>query len=122
MQRPYDAVIWWEIRRIPFNAILLVTGICSFAVIEFIGASLVKPGEDVVEPLVAIFGGIFYVIMANLCYTLGWATELLWSGGDTRVTEAARPIIYRRGLLLSIAITAAPGVLVPLAWAIFRFQ
>jgi hypothetical protein len=122
MRRPYDAIVWWELRRIPFNAILLVTGVCSFALILGIGSLLQTPGDDWIEPLGIVIGGILYVVGANLCYTLGWATELLWSRGDTTKTEAARSIVYRRGVILSVVITAAPGVLVPLAWAIFGFH
>jgi hypothetical protein len=122
VRRPYDAIVWWERRRIFFNAILLVTGLCSFGIIEGIGALLVRPGDDVVEPLALIFGGIVFVIGANACYTLGWITELLWSGGDTARTEGVRQTVYRRGMIFSVMVTAAPGLLVPLAWLIFGFH
>jgi hypothetical protein len=122
VRRPYDAIVWWELRRIPFNAILLVTGVCSFGIIAGIGALLVQPGDDVVEPLALIFGGIGFVIVANACYTLGWITELLWSGGDTARTEGVRPTVSRRGLSFSVVVTAAPGVLIPLAWLVFGFH
>jgi hypothetical protein len=118
-RRPYDAIAWWERRRISFNAILLVTGACSVGIIEGVGALLVRPGDDVVEPLALIAGVIVFAIAANACYTLGWITELLWSRGDTARTEGIRPTIYRRGLLLSVAVAAAPGILIPLAWLLF---
>jgi energy-converting hydrogenase Eha subunit C len=57
----------------------LVTGVCSFGILEGIGALLVRPGDDVIEPLALVFGGIVFVIVANGCYTLGWITELLSS-------------------------------------------
>ena len=120
--RPYDATIWWERRRIPYNAVLLLIGACSFGVIEGIGSQLVQPGEDVVEPLVLLFGGVVFVVGANACYTLGWITELLWSGGETTRTEAFRPTIYGRGPRLSMAVAAAPGVLVPLMWLVVGFH
>jgi hypothetical protein len=122
VRRPYDAIVWWELRRIFFNAILLVTGVCSFGIVAGIGALLVQPGDDVVEPLALVFGGIVFVIVANACYTLGWITELLWSGGDTARTEGVRPTIYRRGMIFSVMVTAAPGLLIPLAWLIFGFH
>ncbi len=122
MRRPWDAIIWWEIRRIPFNVIILVAGICSFLVIQLIGARLVKPGEDVVEPLAVMVGAVVYAVAANLCYTLGWVTELLWSRGDTCQTEAIRPKIYRKGIIFSVALTISPAALVPLAWLIWGFK
>jgi hypothetical protein len=88
-------------------------------VIQAIGARFVQPGEDVIEPIALFAGGILFLIAANACYTLGWITELLWSSGDTARTEGIRPTVYRRGLILSAAITASPGVLVPLVWLIF---
>jgi hypothetical protein len=122
VRRPYHAIVWWERRRPVFNAILLATGICSFGIIEAIGARLVQPGDDVIEPLALFAGGIVFFIAANTCYTLGWITELLWSSGDTARTEGIRATLYRRGLILSAAITASPAVLVPLAWLVFGFH
>jgi hypothetical protein len=122
VRRPFDAVLWWELRRVPFNAVLLTVSALSFVVIEGIGAQLVQPGEDVVEPMAAVVGGAIFIVGANICYTLGWTTELMWSGGDTSRTESMRSRIYRRGLTLSTLVAATPGVLVPLLWSIFGFH
>jgi hypothetical protein len=119
VRRPFDAILSWELRRVPFNAVLLTVSALSFLVIEGIGAQLVQPGEDVVEPMAAIVGGTIFIVGANICYTLGWTTELMWSGGDTSRTERVRPRIFRRGLIFSILIAATPGVLIPLMWMIF---
>ena len=119
-----DSILWWELRRIPFNGLILLAGLFSFGVIELIGSRLVKPGDDVVEPMALIAGSAAYVIAANLCYTLGWITELLWSRGDSSLAEAEaiRPTIYRRGLMFSLVLTLSPAILVPLAWAVFGFK
>ena len=122
MKPPFDAIVWWESRRILYNLMLLVSGAASFAVILLIGARLVNPGEDVVEPLAVVFGGVMYFLGANLLYTLGWITELLWSGGDTSRTEARRPAVYRKGVIFSIALTFLPAILVPLLWWAFGFH
>src|SRR5436309_105001 len=76
MRRRWDTIIWWELRRIPFNVLLFVVGILSLGSILLIGSYFVTPGEDVIEPLAMIFGAIVYGVFANLAYTLGWATEL----------------------------------------------
>jgi hypothetical protein len=119
MKQPFDAIVWWEIRRIPYNLILLVAGILTIAIILFIGGHFVKPGEDVIEPLGMLFGGICYGIAANLLYTLSWITEILWSGGDTSRTQVLRSKVFRKGLIFSIIITFLPAVLIPAAWVIF---
>src|SRR5215469_15016092 len=88
MGRPWDAIVWWEIRRIPFNLIILAAGIVSLATIELVGSYVVEPGDDAVEPLLIWFGVMAYGLAANVCYTLGWLTEILWTWGDTTLTEA----------------------------------
>src|SRR5882757_4499720 len=112
MNRPWDAIIWWEKRRIPFNLIVLVAGLASGLVIELIGSQLVDPGEDVEEPLGMLFGVIGYAMAANICYSLGWITELLWSWGDTSCTETLRPKVFRIGVMFAIVLTLLPGILV----------
>src|SRR5690349_24777550 len=122
MRPPFDAIAWWERRRILFNAILLASGAASFIVILLVGSRLVNPGEDVIEPLAVIFGGAAYLVGANVLYTLGWITELLWSGGDTSRTASLRAAIFRKGVTFSVALTLLPALLVPLLWWIFGFQ
>ena len=122
VKRPWDAIVWWEIRRIPFNLCVLVAGLVSGLVIELVGSRLVKPGEDVEEPLGIIVGAIVYAVAANLCYSVEWISELLWSWGDTTRTETMRAKIFRIGLVFSVVVTLMPAILVPLIWAIFGFQ
>jgi hypothetical protein len=122
MKRPWDAIAWWEKRRILFNLAVLAAGVVSVLVIELIGSHLARLGEDVEEPIGILVGVIGYAVAANVCYSLGWITELLWSWGDTTRTEAFRPKIFRMGLGFSVVLTLLPGVLVPLAWAIWGFK
>ena len=122
MKRPWDAIAWWEIRRVPFNLLVLVAGALSGFTIELIGSRFVAPGEDVVEPFAIVFWVIAYAVSANICYSLGWVTELLWSWGDTTRTEALRPRIFRWGMIFSVAVTLLPGVLILLAWALSGFK
>ena len=122
MKPPWDSIVWWEKRRILFNFVVLVAGLASGLVIELIGARHVAPGEDVVEPVVAMFGAFAYAVGANLCYSLGWITELLWSGGDTALTAARRPKIFRLGIIFSVVLTLLPGVFIVIAWALWGFK
>jgi hypothetical protein len=122
MKRAREAVVWWEKRRIVFNLAVLAAGLVSGLAIELIGSRFAQPGEDVEEPLAIIVGVIAYAVAANAFYTVGWITEILWSGGDTSRTEAIRPRVFRLGLILSVVLTLLPGVLVPIAWAIWGFH
>lgn len=122
MKVPWDAVRWWEIRRIPFNLALFVTGATTIFVFEAIGGRHVQPGEDVIEPVLLLMGVIAYGVAANACYTLGWVTEMLWSQGDTSQTQALRSKIYRQGLIFSVLLTLFPAVIVFLVWAFSGFK
>ena len=122
MSKPWDVVVWWEIRRIPYNLALLGVGTVSVFAIEMIGGRLVHVGEDFVEPLFLLFGVIAYGILANICYSLGWITELLWSSGDTSRTQAIRPKVFRIGFIFSVALTGLPALLMLLFWAASGFK
>jgi hypothetical protein len=76
MKRPFDAVVWWEIRRIPYNLIMAIAGIAALLVVLEVGSRLARPGEDFIEPVALLFGAVAYAIMANLFYTMTWITEI----------------------------------------------
>ena len=122
MNRVRDAIFWWEKRRILFNLAVLAAGLVTVLAIALIGSHFAKPGEDVEEPFGVIIGAIVFGLAANVCYTLGWITEIMWSGGDVARTEAMRPKVFRIGMILSVIITLLPGILFPVAWAIWGFQ
>jgi hypothetical protein len=122
MKRPWDAIIWWELRRIPYNVLMLVVGVLSLLSILFIGSHFVEPGEDVIEPFAIVAGVVVFGGFANLAYTLGWITELLWSWGDTERTEPMRSRIFWMGVAFSVAVTVLPAFFIPLLWVVFGFR
>src|SRR5579863_1907547 len=116
MDRPGDAIVWWERRRIAFNVVILFAGAFTLFLIQAIHAILARFGADVTVPTGLVPLVLFYMLAVNICYTLGWVSELLWSDGDTARTELLRPAVYRWGLTFSVAITLLPAVFVPLFW------
>lgn len=58
----YEIILWWEIRRIPYNIIMYFIGLVSF----YIGY--------VTIPLIYLLIGLGL----NVIYTLGWVVELLF--------------------------------------------
>jgi len=121
MKRPWDAIVWWEIRRVPYNAALAILGVITIGVVLLVGSHFVSLGEDVVEPLGLIAGAVLYGLGANVFYTLGWISELLWSGGDTSRTESFRKRVFAIGLIVSCLLTLSPAVLMPALWLMFGF-
>ncbi len=114
-----EAIAWWELRRIPFNIAVGVAGLLTVAIMLVIGSLVAAPGEDAVEPVVLIVGVAGYAVAANVLYTLGWITELLWTEGDTSRSAAYRGRIFRLGLACSIGLTLLPGVVLALLWGFF---
>ena len=117
-RRPLEAILWWELRRIWFNLVLLAAGLVSLILIFFI-LSWIPSATDGVQSVFAIF---MYVISANAIYTLGWISELLWSGGDTTRTANVRPRVFRMGLMFSAGITLLPAVLAPAIWVLWGYR
>ena len=117
---PWDAIAWWELRRIPFNLALAAAGAASTLAVIGIGDALAKPGEDAIEPLALFVLILGYAVAANALYTLGWISELLWSGGDTARTAPFRPRVFRLGLVFSVVLTLLPGALAALLWLVFQ--
>lgn len=102
-----DLVKWWEARRLRYNLLIGSVGIVTWVVVAFAGSMAVKLGEDFVEPSVMIIGPIIYAVTANLCFCLGWAIDMIFYRGHPR------SFLYKWGLILSVIITALPGV-----WAV----
>ncbi len=118
---PCPVILWWETRRLYYNAVVGVTGViagalmivCALLAEPLVGTPIGLPDP----PLFAVLGAILYGIMANVCYTGGWIVELLLRatrrGADT--TAFARRAL-RVGVRFSVALTLLPAAV---SWAVF---
>ena len=98
----YHIIGWWEVRRIAFNLILLISGIISITIM-----SLVVDGVwDFIHPL-SIFG---FAFLANFFYTGGWIIELLVKTGKQN-TNSWGSKSFKIGLIISICFTFIPPLL-----------
>jgi hypothetical protein len=118
VKHPWDTVVWWEIRRIPYNLILLAVGIVSLFVVGTLESHLVKSGEDEFEPSLGI---VFYALTANLFYTVGWMAELSGFWGSAARAARIRPKVFRLGLTFSAVLTLLPAILFTVIWAAHGF-
>ncbi len=57
----YEIILWWELRRIPYNLIMYFAGLLSFYI------------SYVSIPLIYVLMGLAF----NIVYTFGWIFELL---------------------------------------------
>ena len=105
-----ELVLWWESRRLGYNALIGVVGLATMVAVLVAGSAAVKPGVDFEEPLGFIVLPILYGIMANVCYTSGWLFDI------ARRNRQPSKRLFRAGLWFSIALTMLPGLWAVAAW------
>jgi hypothetical protein len=113
-------VLWWERRRLPYNLIIGLVGLCSFALFA-LGISQsgeLTHGEDAVEPLALPAA----LVLANLAYTGGWITEIAARRFSPGRAAPLGPRLLRVGLALSIGLELAPSVVWGIRWAAHAFS
>ena len=107
-----SVVLWWELRRIPYNIVVGLAGAISLVSTFFliVASGVLESGEDAIEPVglfgLPLLGGIFF----NLCYTAGWVLELLVRSASRADNRFLGPILLTGGLLLSLGIVSLPAV------------
>ena len=112
---------WWESRRGTFNLVVGATGLITLAITLLI--SFVPPGVPMFfdwRPIVA------YGLLANVCYTFGWAIEAVAQKIWGEKCPPFGPALFRQGLAFSVGLTLLPIVIVSVGWvarlAMFIFR
>jgi len=105
---------WWESRRLTYNVIIGATGVFTLAAMKLIA---------IIPPLsfkLPIFwpGIIAYGIFANLCYSLGFATEAAMQRAWHEETPRVGPALFRQGLIFSVGLTLFPIGLMGISWGL----
>jgi hypothetical protein len=108
-----EIIKWWELRRIPFNIAVGVTGILTCAILSTVDAiaenRLGEPLAFPSSPIGAILAIIGYAIAANVCFACGWLTEIIvrkiWQEHAGKFAQ----ISFSLGLLFSILLTLMPA-------------
>lgn len=110
----WQVITWWEARRIFYNLLVGAVGIVtillclvSAAVGEsFLGIPIGLPDP----PIFAVVAVIVYGIMANVCYTGGWITEIIVKRVWEEQGQYFGKISFVLGVIFSIALTLLPGI------------
>jgi len=102
-----QVIRWWELRRIPYNAALLVIGGASIFGMEWLVSRVIPLGEDAVEPLALIAGVLLYGFIANLFYTLGWVVEL-FGRSNPELARKRGQWLFRAGMIFACLLTTLP--------------
>ena len=110
---PAAIFIWWESRRLAYNAILGVTGIFCLGLMTAIGS--LPPGSTPAPPLPLV---LLYGVLANACYSFGalaeCTLELIWP----RKLLPTGPVLFRMGLTFSLGLTVLPVMLMGWDWLV----
>jgi len=106
-------LMWWESRRMIYNGIVGVTGLFTLLVIRLI--AFVPPGVPFPfdwRPVAA------YGVLANVCYTFGWAIESVAQRIWGEKCPTIGPALFRQGLAFSVGLTLLPILLVSITWVV----
>jgi hypothetical protein len=118
MPTAWQAIGWWETRRVAFNLIVGSAGTISSVLVGVVGLGsyfLFDSDFGVPDPpLFALFAVVIYAIMANVCYTGGWVAEL--------VIRKAWPEQADRFAALSLALGVVVGKCVSTDQAVFSVR
>jgi hypothetical protein len=103
---------WWERRRLFYNVAVGAAGLVSLVAVSAVATLFSGTVELIPWQPVVVFG-----LMANVCYFLGPAVEilvhLLWG----RAVLPVGPALYRMGLTFSVGLALFPTLLAVL-WAV----
>ena len=118
-----EVIRWWESRRLFFNLVVGCTGLltcCLLIVCAFMADSLVGEPIGMTDgPLLGIFLIVPYALIANICYTGGWISELLVRMTGKAQSAAAFGLkAFRVGVSFSIFVTLCPAAICWLAFAV----
>ncbi|HET9439726.1 MAG TPA: hypothetical protein VFO52_06125 [Longimicrobiales bacterium] len=105
--------VWWEHRRLGYNAVMAVTGLCSLAMMSIVAH--LPPGSTELPPIALV---VLYAIVANVFYWLGpvveCALELIWPGK----LLPTGPTLFRMGLTFSVGLNFLPSLMMGWDWVI----
>ena len=103
-QTAWSIIQWWEVRRAAYNLAVGVAGLLTLTVVAlFIGLPPL--------PGLLLFIGV-YAVMANLCYCLGPALDVLIYRRFGSEFGAVGPALFRYGFVFALGLTLLP---IPLA-------
>lgn len=107
-RRSMGAILgWWERRRLAYNVWVGGAGLVSLVTVTLYNAlSGFAPLVPAAFVVAAIFG-----TMANICYLLGPATELLIEKLWGRGVLPTGPTLFRMGLTFSVGLALFPTLL-----------
>ena len=107
-------VLWWERRRLAYNAIILPLGAVSVALLFLFASHVSRP--DALDEGVDSFAILVAPVLMNIAYTAGWGVQLLMRLIFKDRSVDTGPTLLKAGLILSAGIVMAPAACWALTW------
>ena len=102
-RRPGAIIRWWEKRRLPYNVIVGATGLVTMP----FGAALTAEVATL-QAVDMVRAAIGWAVWANVCYSLGPATEIALEKLFGRRLLPTGPLLFRAGVTVAVGITLLP--------------
>ncbi len=114
------AAKWWSSRRLQYNVGLLISGFLAYIAYIVLGSILLSDSGFEVTIFTVLFQGFAFLVMvviANIFYSLGYATERIVCPKNP---ERYRKICYWMGYGFSILLPFSVPVLVVISAALSK--
>lgn len=105
----YKIILWWELRRIPYNIFLLLILSLTIYIISLLpneGYIKVIAGPGLVVGFYLSI--LLYFVGANILYTLGCIFQILTRTSNHKYINLLKEISFILGLSISIVVTLSP--------------
>jgi len=109
----WQIILWWELRRIPYNLIVGLFGFVSLLLASLISMAL-SFDMELGSPVLGI---LFFGLAANVFYTGGWVAELLVRRFWTGSSQHLGPQLLFTGLAFSLVLDLTPIAVLLTAWS-----
>jgi len=110
---------WWESRRLRYNLIVGGAGVTSLVAVRLITLLPPHPLHLPTSFLHAVWLPVLaFAVMANVCYTMGPAVEVMVEKLWGRQVLPVGPSLFRMGLTFSVGLALLPTLLVVFGWIV----
>jgi hypothetical protein len=105
-------ILWWEQRRLFYNAVMFVAGFATVIFAILLGEIAFTDLINVLPPV------LIFAISANLFYTLGWMIEIGCRKfiPEREFVQKAGPVLFVAGIGLSVFLTFAIDIAILVAF------
>lgn len=110
----WQAIGWWESRRVPYNLIVGSAGILSALFVGLFGIAshFFLRGDWPVPTGFAFIGIVAYAAVANVLFTGGWLSELVVRQLWPQEADRFATLSFTLGLQFSVLLTITPAILI----------